>query len=109
VRSNTSDGVAWLPLSRPGSKIETSRATSAVVVRMVLRYRLRDPMSAILDKPDGEHVTVTIPAGALLVRHSQPQEKSTTLFGMVGVFWEERHYSVYPNELAFKAELVEGA
>jgi hypothetical protein len=53
------------------------------------------------------YASVTIPVGALLVRPSQPQEKSTTLFGMVGVFWEDRHYSVYPNDLALKAELVE--
>jgi len=75
---------------------------------MQTRYRLTAPVRAILDKPDG-YVSVSIPAGALLVRPSQPQEKSTTLFGMVGVFWEDRHYSVYPNDLALKAELVETA
>ena len=76
---------------------------------MQTRYYLKAPIRAILDKPDGQQVSVTIPVGALLVRPSQPQEKSTTLFGMVGVFWEDRHYSVYPNDLALKAELVETA
>ncbi len=75
---------------------------------MQTRYCLKAPIRAILDKPDG-YVSVTIPAGASLVRPSQPQEKSTTLFGMVGVFWEDRHYSVYPNDLALKAERVESA
>ena len=75
---------------------------------MQTRYRLTAPIRAILDKPD-RYASVTIPAGALLVRLSQPQEKSTTLFGMVGVYWEDRHYSVYPNDLELKAERVEGA
>jgi hypothetical protein len=75
---------------------------------MQTRYRLKAPIRAILDKPDG-YVSVTIPVGALLVRPPRPQEKSTTLFGMVGVFWEDRHYSVYPNDLALKAERVESA
>ena len=75
---------------------------------MQTRYRLSAPIRAILDKPDG-YAPVTIPVGALLVRPSQPQEKSTTLFGMVGVYWEDRHYSVYPNDLALKAERVETA
>ena len=75
---------------------------------MPTRYRLKAPISAILAKPDS-HASVTIPAGALIVRPSQPQERSTTLFGMVGVFWEDRHYSVYPNDLLLKAEVVQNA
>ena len=75
---------------------------------MQTRYRLKVPIRAILENPDG-YVTVTIPVGALLVRPSQPQEKSTTLFGMVGVLWEDRHYSVYLNDLVLKTELVENA
>jgi len=66
-------------------------------------------MSAILEKTDGGHASVTIPAGAMLTRLSQAQEKTTTLFGMVGVYWEERHYSVYPTDLALKAERVQSA
>jgi hypothetical protein len=76
---------------------------------METRYQLRVPIKAILDKQDGEQMTVNIPAGALLVRFAQPQEASMTLFGMVGVYWEGRHYSVYPNELALKAERVQSA
>jgi hypothetical protein len=75
---------------------------------MQTRYRLTAPVRAILDKPDA-YASVTIPVGALLVRPSHPQEKGTTLFGMVGVCWEDRHYSVYPNDLALKAERVESA
>jgi hypothetical protein len=70
------------------------------------QYRLRIPMPAILDKPGGRHIPVTLPAGAMLVQSSQP---STTLFGMVGVYWEGRHYSVYPKDLVRATERVEGA
>jgi hypothetical protein len=73
------------------------------------RYRLKATIRAILDKPGGEQVCVMLPAGAILVRYCQPSEKSTTLFGMVGVYWEERHYSVYPNDLLVKAERVSTA
>jgi hypothetical protein len=79
---------------------------------MQTTYRLKAPIQAILDKADGQQVSVTIPVGALLVRPFQPQEKATTLFGMLGLvsmYWESRHYLVYPNDLALKAELVESA
>jgi len=67
------------------------------------RYRLRLPMRAILDKPGGEQVEVKLPAGAILEDSSRT---SSTLFGMVGVYWEGRHYSVYPKELVRNAERV---
>ena len=76
---------------------------------METRYRLKRPIQAILDKQRGAAVSVTIPLGALLVRLSQPQEASTTLLGMIGVYWEGRHYSVYPNDLALNAERVQNA
>ncbi len=75
---------------------------------MQTRYRLKAPIRVILDDPDG-YALITIPAGALLVRPSHPQEKSTTLFGMVDVDWEDRHYLVSPNDLALKAEPVQSA
>ena len=70
------------------------------------KFRVKTAIRAILDKPGGEQASVMIPAGAILVRRSQPSEKSTTLFGMVGVNWQERHYSVYPNDLLIKADRV---
>ncbi len=51
-------------------------------------------------------VSVTLPVGALLNESSQP---STTLLGMAGVYWEGRHYSVYPKDLLKKAERVSTA
>ena len=45
------------------------------------RYRLKAPMSAILDKPEGQYDSVTIPAGAVLL---DSLHTSTTLLGMVG-------------------------
>ena len=73
---------------------------------MQTRYRLKAPIRVILDDPDG-YALITIPAGALLVRPSHPQEKSTILFGMVYVDWEDRRYLVSPNDLALNAELVQ--
>ena len=73
---------------------------------MVSQYRVKAPISAILDKPDGGTVTVKIPAGAVLHKSST---LSTTLMGIIGVYWESRHYSVYPNDLLVKAERVESA
>jgi hypothetical protein len=72
------------------------------------RFRLKASMPAILNKPRGQQVSVVIPVGAILNDSSQP---SSTLFGMVGVYWEGRHYSVYPKDLIQRAERVstEGA
>jgi hypothetical protein len=75
---------------------------------MQSRYRLTRPIRAIFDKLEG-HVPVDLPAGTVLIRYSPASENSTTLFGMVGVYWEGRHYSVYLNDLLFKAENVENA
>jgi len=69
----------------------------------MMRYRLQHPMRAILDKPGGQQVEVTLPAGAILEDSSRP---SLTLFGMIGVYWEGRHYSVYPKDLLRSAERV---
>ena len=68
-------------------------------------YCLRSPLHAILDKSPEEHVQVTIPAGAVV---RTTERRSSTLIGMVGVYWEGRHYSIYPSELVQKAERVAG-
>ena len=73
---------------------------------MLSRYRLKAPLSAILDKPGGQNVSLTIPAGAVLV---DSLHTSTTLLGMVGVFWEGQHCSVFLNDLLKNAELVQSA
>jgi hypothetical protein len=70
------------------------------------KYSIKDPISAILHKPGGEQVSVTLPAGAVLQESTQ---RSTTLLGMVGVYWEGRHYSVALSELLKKTELVSTA
>ncbi len=70
------------------------------------KYSIKDPISAILHKRGGEEVSVTLPAGALLQESTQ---HSTTLLGMVGVYWEGRHYSVALSELLKKTELVSTA
>jgi hypothetical protein len=68
--------------------------------------RLKAPMSAILDKPGGQNVSVTLPAGAMLL---DSPHTSTTLPGMVGVYWEGLHYSVFLDELLKNAEIVRSA
>ena len=70
------------------------------------KYRLKVAISAILDRPGGQKASITLPAGAVLYESSQP---SSTLFGMVGVLWEGRHYSVYLKDLLKKAERVSTA
>jgi PAS domain S-box-containing protein len=70
------------------------------------RYRLKAPLPAVWDKPGGERISVILPAGAVLKNSSQ---RSTTLLGMIGVYWKGRHYSVYPKDLFQKAERVSTA
>ncbi len=73
---------------------------------MLSRYRLKAPIVAILDKPGGQHISLTIPAGAILL---DSPHTSTTLRGMVGVYWEGLHYSVFFKDMLKNAEMVEGA
>jgi len=73
---------------------------------MLSRYRLSAPISAILDKPGGQNVPITIPVGAMLL---DSPHTSTTLPGMAGVYWEGLHYSVFLDELLKSAEIVRGA
>jgi hypothetical protein len=69
------------------------------------RHRLKVSMPAILNMPGDRHIPVTLPAGAIVVESSR---LSATLFGMVGIYWEGRHYSVYPTDLLRATERVEG-
>jgi len=74
---------------------------------MSLQYRLRIPIrAAILNKMGGEQVSVTLPAGAII---RESTKRSSTLKGMVGVYWEDRHYSVFLRDLLEKAEIVSEA
>ena len=82
--------------------------TQEKVQGMLSRYRLKAPMSAILDKPGGQNVSVTIPVGAMLL---DSLHTSTTLLGMVGggVYWKGLHYSVFLDDLLKSAEIVQSA
>jgi len=70
------------------------------------QYQVKAPMLAIFDEVVGKRATVTIPVGAVLHDSKQP---TTTLLGLVGVFWEGRHYSVSFRDLLKKAECVQSA
>lgn len=73
---------------------------------MMTRYVLRAPVQAVLDKPGGQQVSVTLPAGAVLHNSSRP---STTLLGMINVYWEGRPYSVsLKNLLKYADHLFTG-
>ena len=66
------------------------------------KYRLRCPVSAVLHRPGGQKEPVTIPASAVL---NDSSRHSATLEGKVGVYWEERHYSVSLKDLLTKTEV----
>jgi hypothetical protein len=67
------------------------------------RYRLKTPIAAIYDKVGGSLVRVMVPAGAMLTESSQP---SGTVIGMIGVYWEGRHYSIHLRDLLRNGERV---
>ena len=69
-------------------------------------YRVKVPMLAVLDQSEGKRVTVTIPVGAVLHDATKP---TTTLLGLVGVYWEGRHYSVSFRDLLQKTQCVRSA
>jgi hypothetical protein len=73
---------------------------------MISLYRVMAPIQALLDKREAEGVSVTLPVGAVLYESSH---HSSTLFGMVGVVWEGRHYSIYPKDLFAKTERFSAA
>ena len=70
------------------------------------QYQVTAPMLAIFDQVEGKRVTVTIPVGAVLRDSTQP---TTTLLGLVGVYWEGRHYSVSFRDLLKKTQCVRSA
>ena len=80
------------------------------------RYQVTAPILAVLDEVAGDQrvfvtaghqrVIATIPVGAVLRDSSEP---STTLLGLVGVYWEDRHYSISFRDLLKKAKVVRSA
>ncbi len=73
---------------------------------MMTRYRLTAPIPAIRHPPAGTEIAeyrVKLPAGAMLYESIQP---SGTLTGMIGVYWEGRHYSVFLHDLLQKTERI---
>ncbi len=76
---------------------------------MMSRYRLTTPMRAIYQAPEGAEIAdlrVTLPAGAVLIESVQ---RNGTLRGMVGVYWEGRHYSVFLRDLLQKTQCISAA
>jgi len=76
---------------------------------MMTRYRLTAPIPAIRHPPAGAEIAdrrVKLPAGAMLYESVEP---SGTLTGMIGVYWEGRHYSIFLRDLLQKTERVANA
>ena len=76
---------------------------------MVTRYRLTAPIPAICHPPAGAEIAdcrATLPAGAVLVESIQ---RAGTLTGMIGVYWEGRHYSVFLRDLLQHVERIASA
>ena len=69
------------------------------------QYRLKAPVSAILDKSGGLKASAKIPAGAVL----RDSSKQFTTLGKVGVYWEGQHYSVSLQDMLKNAEFVQTA
>ena len=73
---------------------------------MMTKYRLTAPIQAMRHPPAGTEISeyrVKLPASAMLYESVEP---SGTLTGMIGVYWEGRHYSVSLRDLLQKAERV---
>ena len=73
---------------------------------MMSRYRLTAPMRAIYQAPEGAEIAdrrVTLPAGAVLIESVQ---RNGTLRGMIDVYWEGRHYSLFLRDLLQKTERI---
>ena len=76
---------------------------------MMLRYRLKAAIPGVHHAPQGAEVAnrrVTLPAGAVLIESVQ---RNGTLKGMVGVYWEGRHYSVFLRDLLQKTQCISAA
>jgi hypothetical protein len=76
---------------------------------MMSRYRLTAPIRAIYQAPEGAEIAdlrVTLPEGAMLLESVQ---RSGTLTGMIGVYWEGRHYSVFLRDLLRKTQRISTA
>jgi hypothetical protein len=73
---------------------------------MEKRYRLNRPILALYDQRENRLLRVTLPAGSMLIESVQ---HSSTLLGMVGVYWEGRHYSVALSDLRQKTDRVQTA
>jgi hypothetical protein len=70
------------------------------------RYRLKASIPAIYNKPEGRLVRAEIPAGAMVIESSEP---SGTVIGMIGVYWDGRHYSVHLRDLLKNGECIKTA
>ena len=70
------------------------------------QYRVNAPMLAISDESGDKRVTVTIPVGAVLHDSTKP---TTTLLGLVGVYWEGAALFGVLQRLAQKTQCVRSA
>jgi len=72
---------------------------------MDARYRLKAPAPAMLIGAEGQKVSTTIPAGAIL----RYLRRLSTRLGIAHVFWEGQEYAISEEWLHEYAESVESA
>jgi len=63
---------------------------------MEKRHHLKVAIRAIVATPEGQKVSVMLPAGAVLCESAI---RSWTHLGMIGVACQGKHYSVFPKDL----------
>jgi len=69
-------------------------------------YQVAEPLRAIMHRPRGEDLSVTIPAGAVLTCCGHT---TRGLLGMIEVRWQTREYSVLDRDLHRKCVSVRAA
>ena len=69
--------------------------------RLMMKYRLKDPVPAVYHTHEGGELRVMLPARAIVTESSQ---YSTTPKGIVAILWEGRLYQVRRKDLLNNAE-----
>jgi len=69
--------------------------------RLMMKYRLKDPVPAVYHTHEGGELRVMLPARAIVTESSQ---YSITPKGIVAILWEGRLYQVRRKDLLNNAE-----
>ena len=67
------------------------------------KFRVKNPLPAMLRDPGGRHEYVSLPIGAVL---TSLKAVSGPIIGMFNVIWEQREYAVLMTDLFRKCDPV---